>query len=172
MKERSKDNGVAEDQAQSQSPRSRARRKHATLGPLAAYLGYALRRAQLAVFDDFFHTFEDIGLRPAEFGLMVVINHNPGLKQAEASAVLGIRTPNFVALVDGLERRGLAQRRKAENDRRSHALYLTPAGEALLKTVTARQAEHEERMTARLGKGGREQLLALLDKLAVRDPIS
>jgi DNA-binding MarR family transcriptional regulator len=172
MKERSKENGVAEEQAQPQSTRSRSRRKHATLGPLSAYVGYALRRAQLAVFDDFFHTFEDIGLRPAEFGLMVVINHNPGLKQAEASAVLGIRTPNFVALVDGLERRGLAQRRKAENDRRSHALYLTPAGEALLKTVTARQAEHEDRMTARLGKGGREQLLMLLDKLAGRDPIS
>lgn len=173
MKERSKDIGAAEEeQARPRpAPRARTQRKHATLGPLAAYVGYALRRAQLAVFDDFFHTFEDVGLRPAEFGLMVVIDHNPGLKQAEASAILGIRTPNFVALVDGLERRGLAQRRKVENDRRSHALYLTPAGEALLKTVTARQAEHEARMTARLGKGGREQLLMLLDKLA-RDPVS
>lgn len=171
-KERSKENGADETQAHSRSTRGRGERKNATLGPLSGYVGYALRRAQLAVFDDFFHTFKDIGLRPAEFGLMVVLNHNPGLKQAEASAVLGIRTPNFVALVDGLERRGLAQRRKAENDRRSHALYLTPAGEALLKTVTVRQAEHEDRMTARLGNGGREQLLTLLEKLAARDPLS
>jgi DNA-binding MarR family transcriptional regulator len=148
------------------SPASRAKRRPATLGPLSAYLGYALRRAQLVVFDDFFHTFADMDLRPAQFGLLVVINQNPGLKQTDASAALGIQTPNFVALVDELERRGLAQRMPAENDRRSHALHLTKAGEAMLKRVIVRQAEHEERMTAKIGKAGREQLFALLDKLA------
>lgn len=141
------------------------RRSPATLGPLAAYLGYALRRAQLTVFDDFYQAVAGFELRPAEFGLLVVIHHNPGLKQAEASAILGIRTPNFVALVDGLERRGLAQRRKSQHDRRSHALYLTPQGETLLQAVLAKQAEHEERMTRRLGEEGREQLMRLLDKL-------
>jgi DNA-binding MarR family transcriptional regulator len=143
-----------------------SRRRPASLGPLSAYLGYALRRAQLAVFDDFFQTFADLELRPAQFGLLVVISQNPGLKQTDASAMLGIQTPNFVALVDELEGRGLAQRMAAQNDRRSHALHLTRTGEALLRRVLVRQAEHEERMTARIGKAGREQLMTLLDKLA------
>lgn len=142
------------------------RRKPATLGPLSAFLGYALRRAQLAVFDDFFRTVADLGLRPAQFGLLVVINQNPGLKQTDASAALGIQTPNFVGLVDELEKRGLAQRLPAANDRRSHALHLTKAGEVLLKRVMAKQAEHEDRMTARIGKAGREQLFELLEKLS------
>ena len=86
-----------------------------------------------------------------------------------ASAALGIQTPNFVALVDALERRGIVQRLPTQNDRRSHALHLTKAGETLLKRVLVRQAEHEERMTARIGKAGREQLLALLDKLTKVD---
>jgi len=144
-------------------------RKETRLGPLSDYLGYALRRAQLAVFEDFFETYADLNLRPTQFGLLIVIDQNPGLKQAEASAALGIQTPNFVALVDELERRGLAQRLPAVNDRRSHALYLTKAGEALLKRVQVRQAEHEARLAARLGKTGRAQLLNLLAKLAKRD---
>lgn len=148
---------------------SSARRRPAKLGPLSAFLGYALRRAQLAVFDDFFATVADLELRPAQFGLLVVINQNPGLKQTDASAALGIQTPNFVGLVDELEQRGLAQRMPAANDRRSHALHLTKAGEALLEKVMAKQAEHEARMTARIGKPGREQLLALLDRLASDD---
>lgn len=145
------------------------RRPMMTPGPLSEFIGYALRRAQVAVFDDFFETFADFELRPAQFGLLVVINEHPGLKQADASAALGIQTPNFVALVDDLEKRGLAERLPAENDRRSHALHLTKAGEATLKRIMVRQAEHEERMTARIGKAGREQLLTLLEKLAAAD---
>jgi DNA-binding MarR family transcriptional regulator len=143
-----------------------SRQKLAKVSPLSRYLGYRLRRAQLTVYEDFFRTFADLELRPAHFGLLVVVGESPGLKQAEASAALGIQTPNFVALVDELESRGLAQRLRAENDRRSHALHLTKAGEALLKRVVARQEEHEARMTAKLGPAGREQLMSLLEKLA------
>jgi DNA-binding MarR family transcriptional regulator len=172
MKDRLKEPGAAlttKPRAKTAASGASARRRPASLGPLSAFLGYALRRAQLAVFDDFFQTVADLGLRPAQFGLLVVINQNPGLKQTDASAALGIQTPNFVGLVDELEQRGLAQRQPAANDRRSHALYLTKAGEILLKRVMARQAEHEDRMTARIGKAGREQLLELLDKLATEE---
>lgn len=174
MKDRPKESSTASAATRSRArtqtgPAAKSKRRSATLGPLSEFLGYALRRAQLVVFDDFFQTFADLGLRPAQFGLLVVINQNPGLKQTDASAALGIQTPNFVALVDELERRGLAQRLPTQNDRRSHALHLTKAGEALLKRVMVRQAEHEERMTARIGKAGREQLMMLLDKLAPRE---
>jgi DNA-binding MarR family transcriptional regulator len=169
MKDRARDSSTVAGKPRAKTAAAvtpKARRRAAALGPLSHYIGYALRRAQLVVFDDFFHTFADMDLRPTQFGLLVVISQNPGLKQADASAALGIQTPNFVALVDALERRGIVERLPTQNDRRSHALHLTKAGETLLKRVLLRQAEHEERMTARIGKAGREQLLALLDKLA------
>jgi len=171
MKEPSKESApaLAPESAGTKPRAATGRRRPATLGPLSAFLGYALRRAQLAVFDDFFETVADLGLRPAQFGLLVVINQHPGLKQTDASAALGIQTPNFVGLVDELEQRGLAQRLPAANDRRSHALHLTTEGEALLKRVMVKQAEHEERMTARIGAAGREQLLELLNKLATEE---
>ena len=40
----------------------------------------------------------------------MLLEHAPGLKQSEVAAALGIQRANFVALFDGLERRGLARR--------------------------------------------------------------
>lgn len=140
----------------------------ADVGPLANMLGYVLRRAQLAVFDEVIAGFAELELRPAQFSVLSLLHHAPGLKQSDVAAALGIQRANFVVLFDGLERRGLAQRRPSPNDRRSYALYLTPAGSALLDRANRLEAEHEARLDAKLGPGGREQLLELLRRLAVR----
>src|SRR5690606_7319292 len=102
------------------------------LGPLAELVGYSLRRAQLAVFQDFIVKMKDFALRPAQFSVLAIIQANPGLKQSQVSEALGINRANFVALLDELEHRNLARRAPSPDDRRSNALYLTPQGEAFL----------------------------------------
>ena len=90
------------------------------------------------------------------------------LKQSDVASALGIQRANFVVLFDGLERRGLARRNSAPNDRRSYALY--PHG-GRREGVGARdelEGQHEQRLDQKLGPGGREQLLELLGKLAER----
>ncbi|MBX9590430.1 MAG: MarR family transcriptional regulator [Hyphomonadaceae bacterium] len=139
------------------------------VGPLANMVGYALRRAQLAVFDDVIANFADLELRPAQYSVLVLLGKSPGLKQSDVAAALGIQRANFVVLFDGLERRGLARRLSTPNDRRSYALYLTEAGEKVLARANELESRHEARLDAKLGPGGREQLLALLSKLAARD---
>jgi DNA-binding MarR family transcriptional regulator len=59
----------------------------------------------------------------------------------------------------------LAQRAPA-SDRRSYALQLTPSGKRLLKKLRALSAAHEERVTAAIGREGRETLITLLRKLS------
>jgi DNA-binding MarR family transcriptional regulator len=142
-----------------------ASRSGINMGDLPSFIGYTLRRAQLVIFDDFIRTLEEVGLKPATFGVLIIIDNNPGLNQSEVSAALGIQRTNFVALVDGLEQRGLAERRPSETDRRSHALYLTAAGRGLLNRAMSLQQRHEAHLAERLGPGGREQLLSLLEKL-------
>jgi DNA-binding MarR family transcriptional regulator len=137
------------------------------VGPLADMVGYALRRAQLAVSDEVIETFAVLDLRPAQFSVLVLLEHAPGLKQADVAGALGIQRANFVVLFDGLERRGLARRDPMPSDRRSYALYLTAAGEDLLARATGLAAELEARLDARLGPGGRRQLLELLRLLQV-----
>ena len=135
------------------------------VGPLAQMIGYALRRAQLTVFEEVIANFAHLDLRPAQYSVLVLLGHAPGLKQSEVATALGIQRANFVVLFDGLERRGLAKRSPAPNDRRSYALYLTEAGKALLERANRREAELEQKLDVRLGPGGREQLLDLLGRL-------
>jgi DNA-binding MarR family transcriptional regulator len=135
------------------------------LGPLASAVGYLLRRAQLAAFQDLIDRLAQFDIRPAQYSAMLVCDRNPGLKHSQVSEALGIQRTNFVDLFDRLEQRGLAVRKPAPSDRRCHALYLTPKGKALLAHLNALQHEHEHRLTEAIGPEGREQLVALLGKV-------
>lgn len=129
-------------------------------------IGYKLRRAQLLVFQDFIESFAKLKLRPAEFSVLALIARTPGQKQTEIAGQLGIKRANFVALMDGLERRGLAERRKAVGDKRSHSLHLTPEGARFAQKMSAIWAAHEQRLVDRLGgPKARDALLQLLDRI-------
>ncbi len=134
--------------------------------PMATIIGYKLRRAQLMVFQDFIETFARMKLRPAEFSVLAIIAETPGLKQSEIAETLGVKRANFVALMDNLEKRGLAERRKAQADRRSHSVHLTAEGVRFVEKMTAQWTEHENRLIARLGGiEERDRLIDLLDRL-------
>ncbi len=133
------------------------------LGPLKEFIGYPLRRAQIAVFDNFIEVMGEAGLRPGQFSTLVVIDANPGSKQTDVAAALGIQGTNFVAMINGLEKRGLVERRAL--DRRSYALHLSPAGKKLLTRCLELQLKHEAHYDDILGPGGRAQLLELLAKI-------
>ncbi|MDP3896341.1 MAG: MarR family transcriptional regulator [Mesorhizobium sp.] len=140
------------------------------LPQMDSIIGYKLRRAQLLVFQDFLQSFAKLNLRPAEFSVLAMIARTPGLKQSEIAAALGIKRANFVALMDALEKRGLADRRKGDIDRRSHALHLTPEGTRFVRKMMAVWNTHENRMIDRLGgPAERDLLIGLLDRLLAPD---
>jgi DNA-binding MarR family transcriptional regulator len=134
-------------------------------GPLADYIGYALRRAQMASVAGFLDAMKEVDLRPTQFAVLTLINENPGVRQNDICAALGLQKANFVPLLNELQRRGLAVRKEGVADRRSSALHLTPEGIALLGRALELHTEWERRILARLGTRGRDQLLVLLNKL-------
>ncbi len=136
------------------------------LGLLPGLLGYALRRAQVAAFQDFHRAMAALELRPAQYSVLHVIHHNPGLRPSHVAEALGIKRTNFVPLIEELERRGLAERGRDPRDGRALTLRLTADGEALLRRATQRVRAHERRLAERLEPGGAEQLLRLLGQLA------
>ena len=135
------------------------------LGHLSGLVGYRLRRAQLAAFRNFSRRFEDVDIRPTQLGVITVVARNPGLKQSQVGIALGIKRTNLVPLLNGLEARGLVARVRASSDRRSHALHLTAAGEALFADLLRREAEHEAELAGLIGETGRRRLLELLAKV-------
>ncbi len=136
------------------------------LGPLAAMLHHALRDAQAQVLEELQASFAVEDMRPLPFAILVVLGRNPGLRQIQVGFALGIQPTNLVPLIDGLEQRGLAERRVVPGDRRARGLFLTRLGAETLARLEARAAAHESRLAERLGPGGREQLLSLLRRLA------
>lgn len=137
---------------------------------VSGIVGYRLRRAQVAVFQQFMARFAEFGLTPAEYSVLALIGSNPGSKQTEIGDALGIKRTNFVALINGLEQRGLTERQQLAGDRRANALFLTAAGADFIARANAVQVEFEAEMVERLGgRVARDQLIALLDRLVSHD---
>jgi DNA-binding MarR family transcriptional regulator len=125
-------------------------------------LGYSLRRAQLSTYSEFTRFMEKFDVRPSQFTVLVLLRYNPGLTQSAVSTVLSIQKANLVSLLDGLEERGLIERRSVASDRRAFALYLTRPGETFTKKMEAGHVKLETSIRKRLGDASSAQLLRLL----------
>ena len=77
------------------------------LGPLPGLLGYQLRLAQLAVFRDFERSAGGLGVSPGRFGLLALVEANPGVSQSRLAHAVGLDRSTMVAVLDQLEGREL-----------------------------------------------------------------
>src|SRR5215471_6290436 len=136
-------------------------------GLLPTLLGYVLRRAQSAVFDDFAATFVKAGeaLTPGEFGLLVLVARNAGLSQMALARALGIDRSTLVPILNRLQARGLLVRRDSPTDGRTHALGLTPGGEKALSRYARLVKAHEKRIASGLSASETRILIELLEKV-------
>jgi DNA-binding MarR family transcriptional regulator len=99
-------------------------------------------------------------------GLLRLIGREPGQSQQAVARRLGTPPSRLVALVDGLEQRGLIERRRNPGDRRNYALHLTAAGEQAMAALSQVASDHEQAIGAPLTQAERAQLNQLLAKLA------
>ena len=153
--------------ARAKDPAEAADNSALELGELSELLGYTLKRAQLKIFEDFLRCVAPLQLTPAQFSVLLLLKKNPGRNQTEIASRLGILRPNFVAMLDGLESRGLCERMRSSNDRRSHILLLTDKGRAVLARAKKLVADkHEARLDELLGPANRAELLSMLAKIA------
>jgi len=109
---------------------------------------------------------ERVGLEPREVMLFRFVALAEGHSQREVARAIGLPASRIVGLVDRLEERGWIERRTSDEDRRTHALHVTPAGRAVLDQMAAISAEHEEALTAGLGPADRATLRDLLERIA------
>jgi DNA-binding MarR family transcriptional regulator len=132
-------------------------------GILPKLLGYRLRLAQQAVFDDFAATVD--GISPGRLGVLVLIDANPGLSQSRLALAVQRDRSTMVGVLNELEKKGLVERQPGK-DRRTNSLLLTRAGKAFLNRTLAQIEAHEARIAARLSSAERSRLLALLAKMS------
>jgi len=147
-------------EAQSQQAQSQqAGRKRTDIAFLVAQLGaYAA--------DKFGERAAALDFTRPQAGLLRMISREPGQSQQAVARRLGTPPSRLVALVDGLEQRGLIERRRNPGDRRNYALHLTAAGEQAMAALSQASLEHEQAISAPLTEAERAQLSSLLGKLA------
>ena len=89
-----------------------------------------------------------LSLTPAQAGLLRLVTWEPGQSQQALARQLGTPPSRLVPLVDGLQERGLVERRRNPDDRRHHALFLTEAGGRFMRELgQAGQAHEADLMT-------------------------
>ena len=129
-------------------------------------LGYALRRAQVAMFHAFHQATRGLDITPPRFTALVIIGANPGLSQSVLGAVLGIARSGAMLLTNWFEARGLVERKRRPNDDRAWGLHLTDEGQRIVARMKARVREYDLKKARKLSPAERRQLLRLLEKLA------
>ena len=134
-------------------------------GHLPDLIGYQLRLAQIAIFRDFAMTLGELEVTPGLFGVLVIIEANPGLKQTELAKATHLDRSTVVSVIDNLERRALVERRAATSDRRSNSLHLTADGKVLLKKLKKLVTEHEQRLKGNLSDAEQATLIRLMRKI-------
>lgn len=137
----------------------------ASLSRLYARPGFLLRRAHqisAAVFED---ACRDLGLTPAQFGVLTVLQAHPRMGQSSLARALGFDKVTVLRVLRGLQSRGFVTRGPAEENRRNVSVSLTAEGEALLQQAQKPAEKAYKRLMAPLDKQQQEQLLELLQLL-------
>lgn len=114
----------------------------------------------------------ELDLTPPQVGLLRAIAQDPGASQQALAEHLGTPPTRMVSLVDGLEQRGLLERTRNAEDRRLYAVHLTQPGRELLGEIRAIAAKHNSTMLAALDPSERDQLHALLSRVAAEQNLT
>jgi len=135
-------------------------------GPLPGYLGYQIRQAQAAIFRDLAASTSALKVTPGEYGLLSLLDANPGISQIALAQVYGLDKSTLSLAVSRLGKRGLVRRTRSSKDGRYYTLWLTRAGSALLARFRAHVEAQEKAMDMTLGAGERAQMLDMLKRLS------
>lgn len=138
-----------------------------------ARIGFLLSQLGAHAASVFADTVRPLGITPAEAGVVRVIGRTPGITQRQLADRLGTLPSRVVALLDSLERKGLAERTRSASDRRVQQLDLTPAGHALLTNLRSAAETQEAALAEGLSEQQRSELyelLATVSRLRGLDP--
>ena len=125
----------------------------------AGQLFFRLWRASNARMTEGLRTLE---LTPALFGLLNVLGAREGSIQSQLSSDMEIDPSAMVGLINDLEQRGWAERRRRPGDRRAWEVVITSAGRRRLARARRLATQVEDEVLTGLDGGQRELLTSLM----------
>ena len=142
------------------------------MGPLDGYLPYLLNRAGARIATAFSEEVRPLGATLQIWRVLAALREQDGRRMGDLSETTSIDVSTLTRLVDGMEKKGLVARRRAEQDARVVTLHVTAAGRRLIGRILPIAQRYErvalagfdEREAATL-KAALRQLYVSMDKL-------
>jgi DNA-binding MarR family transcriptional regulator len=106
------------------------------------------------------------GMHPYHHAILAVLDEGQRDTQGAIAEALGYDKGQLVGLLDELAEAGLIERQRDPNDRRRQIVRMTPAGRKHLEKLRKLSVKIEDAFLAPLSDNEREQLHALLLRLA------
>jgi DNA-binding MarR family transcriptional regulator len=107
---------------------------------------------------------EPLGLESKDFWLLVIAGAG-NVSQHEMAELCGLDPSSLVAVLDGMERRGLLQRQRNPNDRRVQWVQRTEKGHRVYARALPLAQSAEAQQLASLSAADRRQVVAAMQKL-------
>jgi DNA-binding MarR family transcriptional regulator len=136
-----------------------------SLGRLESVLGFMLLAGYRRANQAFMKHFNGMDITTAGFGVLTIVEVNPGCAIGDVGRAMGIAPNNIARLVDRLCARMLIRKEVSQGDARSRSLYLTPEGVEFLVLLNARHAAYEDDFHNDVGQDRVDALRALLKPL-------
>ncbi len=127
---------------------------------------FLLKRLGMNAKEQSLEAYEAIGLHPYHHAVLAVLDEGERETQGAIADALGYDRGQLVGLLDELEAAGLVERRRDQVDRRRHVVQMTPAGRKTLAKLRALSAKLDGEFLAPLDAHERDELHALLLRLA------
>ena len=124
--------------------------------------GFLLRRAHQISAAVFERACAELGLTPAQFGVLSVLAEQPGIDQSSLARALAFDKVTVLRVLQGLERRGLCTRESVAGQRRLMAVTLSAAGEQLLRQARKPVQDTYEMLMSPFTAEERAQFVGLL----------
>lgn len=132
---------------------------------LDTLIGYGLKRAYMAVREDFRRAMGDEDLSPRVFSALAIVVQYPNITEGEVARMLAVDHAGMVAIADDLEQRGYLRRTSSPEDLQVEALLPRAKGRAAYARALRKVVDHEARFFTHLSAAERDTLLALLHKI-------
>jgi len=130
---------------------------------LLRWIGWAQRKAA----DDWIR---ERGISFEQGFVLGYLAQEPGAIQRDIARMTRTSAASVSSMLQGLERRGLVERRTEAGDERSKRVYATPEGAELIAGFDEAMVAADETILAPLSKGERAELDRMLRKITAELP--
>ncbi len=127
---------------------------------------FLLGRLGMSVKKQAVEELEAAGYSPYDYGVLTLVAEGECRTQGTIADALGLDRGQLVGLLDGLEERGLIERKRDPNDRRRHSVLFTADGKSHLSRLRSIVKRIEDEFFAPLDADERERLHELLVTVA------